>query len=227
MVSADINLDYISRAIRISLKIWKPFVWRVVWGAWFGLKGLIMNMRKFGLVALAGTVALIGASAANATVFHTYHPGDGNNFYLTSGDPFSPSITANFGDGFSSAVSFDDKFEFIIPQNGTGSGSISTSFSSLKNKLTITDLLINGVSYTVPSNSSGQFLSVNDIPILIGATNTIEVIGSTAARGGTFSGTLTFSAAAVPEAATWGMMLAGFGMVGGAMRRRRQSVAFA
>ncbi len=32
---------------------------------------------------------------------------------------------------------------------------------------------------------------------------------------------------AVPEPATWAMMIAGFGLVGGAMRRRRTSVAFA
>jgi len=183
-----------------------------------------MRISKLSVAALAGAMAL-SASPASATVFHTYHPGDGHNFYLTSGDPFSPSITANFGDGFSSAVTFDDKFEFIIPQNGIGSGSISTSFSSSKNKLTITDLLINGVSFTVPSNSSGQFLSVNDIPILSGQTNTIEVFGKTASRGGTFSGTLTF--AAVPEAATWSMMLAGFGLVGATMRGRSNTARFA
>ena len=34
-------------------------------------------------------------------------------------------------------------------------------------------------------------------------------------------------AAAVPEPATWAMMLGGFGLIGGAMRRRRASVQFA
>jgi len=183
-----------------------------------------MSVSKIGLCA-AAALMIGGMSAADATVFHTYHPGDGNNFYLTSGDPFASSITANFGDGFSSAVDFDDKFEFIIPQNGVGSGSISTSFSSLSNLLTITDLIINGSHYVVPSNGSGQFLSVNDIPIMIGATNTIEVIGNTASKGGTFSGTLTFSA--VPETATWGMILVGFGLVGATLRRRRESLTFA
>ena len=36
-----------------------------------------------------------------------------------------------------------------------------------------------------------------------------------------------FGTAAVPEPATWGLMIAGFGLVGGAMRRRRTGVAFA
>jgi len=187
-----------------------------------------MRIGKIGLGAIAGMVAVMGASSASATVFHTYHPGDGFNFYLTSGTPFTPSITANFGDGFSTAVTFDDKFIFTIPQNGLGSGSISTSFSSTRNKLTITKLLINGVSYVVPTTASGQSVSVSDIPILSGVENTIEVFGKTATRGGTFSGTLTFSATDVPEAATWSMMLGGFGMVGAALRsRRKTAVSFA
>ena len=187
-----------------------------------------MSMGKIGLGAVAGAIALMAAPAANATVFNTYHPGSGFNFYLTSGTPFTPSITANFGDGFASALTFDDKFVFIIPQNGLGSGSVSTSFSSTRNKLTITNLMINGISYVVPATGSGQSLSVSDIPIIAGATNTIEVFGKTASRGGTFSGTLTFSADDVPEAATWAMMLAGFGMVGAAMRRRpKVAVTFA
>ena len=184
-----------------------------------------MAMGKMGLLAAAGALALMGASAADATVFNTYHVGDPLHFQITSGTPFTPSITANFGDGFTTALSFDDKFEFTIPQYGVGSGSISTSFSSLRNKLTITDLIINGTHYVVPSNASGQFLAVSDIPIFTNVLNTIEVIGTTSSRGGTFSGTMTF--AAIPEAATWLSMLAGFGMVGAAMRRRRSSMTFA
>ncbi len=41
----------------------------------------------------------------------------------------------------------------------------------------------------------------------------------------TFSATIT--PPAVPEAATWAMMLVGLGLVGGAMRRRRVAVSFA
>ena len=113
-----------------------------------------------------------------------------------------------------------------IPQNGVGSGSISTSFSSLKNKLVITDLIVNGVSLVVPSNGSGQSLTLAGIPILANVMNTIEVKGSVA-KTGSYSGTVTFQATAVPEAATWGMMLGGFAMIGATMRRRRTSLSFA
>jgi len=177
------------------------------------------------MLGAASLALAIGvAPAANATVFHV---GDMPNFYITSGTPFSPSITANFGNGFTTKTTFDDSYEFTIPQNGTGSGSISTSFSSASNKLVITDLLINGVHYVVPSNGSGQYLAVSGITILDGVLNTIEVIGKTSKRGGTYSGTMTFTAAVVPETATWAMMLSGFGLIGAVLRRRKTSPTFA
>jgi hypothetical protein len=38
---------------------------------------------------------------------------------------------------------------------------------------------------------------------------------------------IPFVNTAVPEPATWAMMIAGFGFVGGALRRRRNPLAFA
>ena len=178
------------------------------------------KMLRLGVVASA--LALTAAPSVNATTFHV---GDVPNFYITSGTPFSPSITANFGNGFNSQLSFDDSYEFTIPQNGLGSGSISTSFSSKWNKLTITGLWINGTEFVVPANASGQFLAVSGIPIVDGALNTIRVTGDTSKLGGTYSGTMTF--AAVPELGTWAMMLGGFGLIGAAMRRRRTNISFA
>lgn len=186
----------------------------------------MISGRTMGGIAAAAAMFML-APAANATVTNIYHVGDPLHFQITSGTPFTPSITANFGDGFSGPLDFHDIFEFTIPQYGVGSGSISTSFSSLSNKLTITDLLINGTHYVVPANSSGQFLAVSGIPIFNGVLNTIEVYGTTSSLGGTFSGTATFSALAVPEAASWAMMVAGFGLMGAALRKRRTSITFA
>ena len=188
------------------------------------MKSMFMRNMALGAASLALAVGI--APAANATVFHTFHIGDMPNFYITSGTPFSSSITANFGNGFTGPVSFDDTYEFTIPQTGTGSGSISTSFSSLSNKLTISSVIINGTPYVVPSNGSGQYLAVSGIPIVANVMNTIEVLGATSSKGGTYSGTATFSAA-VPETASWVMMLGGFGLIGAAMRRRKTSLTFA
>jgi hypothetical protein len=173
-------------------------------------------MKKLAIAGAFTALSLACAPAANAATFHVGDP----NFIITSGSPFSPSITAVFFNGFDTSTSFDDSFLFTIPQDGFGSGSISTSFSAAtKNKLTITDLIINGVSYFVPPSSGGQSFSVSGIPITANVLNTIEVQGFTAGSG-TYSGTATF--AAIPEPSSWMMMLLGFGAVSTIMRRQRQ-----
>jgi len=187
------------------------------------LKKLIMG------AAAASALAMAASSASAATVIHvgTFTPT--GYFFLTSGTPISPSITANFGATISGkSKAFDYIFDFTIPQNGTGSGSLSTSFSNLTNKLTISKLLINGQQFTVPSTGSGQGIAVSGIPILSGVLNQIEVEGTTSAKNvaATFSGTATF-AAAVPEPASWSLMIGGLALVGGMMRRRRAATAIA
>jgi hypothetical protein len=182
-----------------------------------------MLLKNVSLGFALGIAAVAFAPAANATTFPI---GTIPNFYITSGTPFSTSISANFGDGFSTNQSFDDSFTFTIPNHdGVGSGSISTSFTSAANHLVITDLWINGVHYTVPTTANGQELTVGGIPITHGMLNTIEVAGHTGTGGGSYSGTATFSAT-VPEAASWAMMLAGFGLLGATMRRRQSGVGF-
>jgi hypothetical protein len=181
-------------------------------------------MKAYALGAIAA-LTLLAPATAGAAVFHIGDP----NFFITSGTPFTPSITAAFYDGFNTTTTFDDSFQFTIPQNGSGSGSISTSFSNATtNKLTISDLIINGVSYAslLHIDASGESGSVGGIPIMNGMLNTIEVKGSTNGSGA-YDGTMTFTAAAVPEASIWGMMIVGFGLVGVSFRRRPTRVSFA
>lgn len=180
-----------------------------------------MHMKNIGIfVAAAATALTIGSAASAATIIPVGSP----NFFLTSGNPFTPSITAVFFKSYTTSTSFDDIFEFTIPQNGVGSGSISTSFSSSLNKLTISSLTIDGISVPLSSTSSGQSATVGGIPIHTGVLNTIEVIGSTVGAG-SFAGNATFQA--VPEPATWGMMAIGLGLVGATLRRRRPSLKLA
>jgi hypothetical protein len=142
--------------------------------------------------------------------------------------PYTPSITAKFG--ATTSGPFDYDFNFTIPQNGIGSGNVSASFSSLVNELTITDVIVDGKSYTPLAETFGSgstvsgfsFVGVPDIPIKDDVQNTIEVIGNTAnGATGTFSGNATFSAtSAAPEPATWLLMIGGIGVIGAVLRRR-------
>lgn len=181
-------------------------------------------------LAVGGLFAASPASAANVITIGTYPGGvTPGYFYISGGSSTGPSVTADFGDTISgSATSFDDQYVFTIPQNGTGSGSLSTSFSAASNELTISEVLINGVSYALNSSSSGQSLTVSGIPITAGATDTIEVEGVTAVgnSAATYTGTATF-AAGVPEPASWALMIGGLGLAGAALRRRRGALQIA
>jgi len=195
-----------------------------------------MTMFRVGIAAVA---ALTMGSAVGATVIHvggatTGAPADASYIFdLTNGStPFSPLITARFGADYgkhAGTQAVDDKFVFTIPQNGLGSGNFSTSFTVNTNKFTLTDILFNGTSYfsQVTTGSHGWSLSIdNPLTITAFAQNTLEIVGKVKGING-YSGNLTFAATVVPEASTWAMMLGGFGLVGGAMRRKRMAVTFA
>ena len=74
---------------------------------------------------------------------------------------------------------------------------------------------------TYLGSPSGLDRQIANVPLNLGSFYVISVSGTGGATGSRYDGNL--SATAVPEPATWAMMLAGFGAVGFAMRRRRQS----
>lgn len=172
-------------------------------------------MNKGALLGLAMCATMSCVSPAEAAIFNV----GSSNFFITNGTPESPSITGVFFNSFATSTTFDDIFAFTIPQDGQGSGSISTSYSGADNFLTITDLLINGTPYAVPANSGGQSIAVNAVDIFKNVTNYIQVKGFTSGSG-VYSGTATFQASAVPETATWMLMVVGFGALGIALRKK-------
>jgi hypothetical protein len=191
-------------------------------------------------VGIAAVAALAMGSAAGATtIIHvggatTGAPADASYIFdLTNGStPFSPVITARYSADYGKhpgIQAVDDKFVFTIPQNGLGSGNFSTSFTIASNKFTLTNILFNGTSYfgQVAVGPHGYSLSIdNALAITANVQNTLEIVGKVKGING-YSGNLTFATTDVPEASTWAMMLGGFGLVGGAMRRKRMAVTFA
>jgi hypothetical protein len=72
--------------------------------------------------------------------------------------------------------------------------------------------------------SSTQFALTN-VPILFGPGNFNTITVNGVSRGnGSYGGQGTLVPRAVPEPATWAMMLLGFGAIGFSMRRRRRPV---
>lgn len=181
----------------------------------------------------SAAVSLMVMAALPASAQTIVHAGATGNPYfdVTYGNPYSPVIIANFGATVVGGnKAFDYIYEFTVPQNGLGSGSISTSYSAVMNALTLSSVTINGTSYPLITQTGGQSLAVNNIPIARGAQNTVEVKGVTdpLALAGSFTGTATFAAVtAAPEPGAWSLMIAGIGLIGGVLRRRKAAGALA
>jgi opacity protein-like surface antigen len=200
-------------------------------------------MRKL-LLTVLGASALAMASAAQAVVPLVVAP---NNPANPAGTVF---ITAVGVDGTISATlghvgipngDFEDLFQFHVPVLGTGSGSLTTSVT-LANYLGAldTDLLsvfVNGVlanltltdadgnactTRGVGTCGANETWSLNDVVLLPGVLNTIDVIG-TSRGNGSYGGNATFVPAAVPEPGAWALMLVGFAGIGWQLRRKRSS----
>lgn len=80
--------------------------------------------------------------------------------------------------------------------------------------------ILNGVKYTLDS-----FDWTRGTTNLVGGYTYDGRIGQTGGSARDYQGSFSLSSGGVPEPATWGLMILGFGAVGGMMRRRRTEVA--
>ena len=183
-------------------------------------------MRKLFLAAAAVASMALSATTANAAALVT-NPG-----------ALTPPASAMFGNVFNPPTApgnFNDTFAFTI----NGGSSVSTNAQ-------VGSILLGGVqnvSFVTTANCSacGLWIDVMDAahqfsqtsadpnpevwallnPLILAPGNhTIIANGTLTGPSGAYSGTLNIQA--VPEPATWAMMLIGFGGIGMALRRRRQ-----
>lgn len=134
--------------------------------------------------------------------------------------------------GGAAPCSFTNVFNFMTPM-GFNLASATISSIETANPATALDfssVTLNGVEFTNAVSDGSEFRNLFNQALVQGADNTIRVAG-TSGGNASFAGTLSFAAvSAVPEPATWAMMLIGFGAVGYSMRRRgadvRMSSAF-
>jgi hypothetical protein len=191
-----------------------------------GAYGMKTNKSILGATAVVTAVLAFASGAHAATKVDIGTTNNGGYFFLTGGTSTSSVITSTFGASIAGKnTPFDYDFNFIIDNNGTGSGSLSYAYNGSVQDLVISDVLIDNQSYKADitgTETTGYKLTVNDIAIKSGIENTIEVIGKTGAANtlAGFSGTANFNMAAVPEPASWALMIGGLGLVGVALRRR-------
>ena len=196
-------------------------------------------MRKLSL-ALAGAVALASASAAQATItvvdagtnvdvtrVHQATSPTGTSYInYQSPDPL-PAADGSFSDMLTFYNDTAGIYNLSVLAQFAADGTAAVNFTTLT--LTGAGVPDGGMldfSGPVPTGTANTY-AISNLALGIG-TYTINFAG-TSNSDGAFQGTVKFNlaAAGVPEPATWGMMLLGFGLMGSSMRRRRTRTAVA
>jgi hypothetical protein len=176
------------------------------------------NLRKMMLRAgLAAIPMGLSGSATAAIVVQGFHiaPGSwfgGGNPYGIGADPtFNGTVTLDTND--TSGTTFQ-AINFVTGSRTWSLADINVAGSSAS----FFGDVVNSFSLVFGSFAVNNSLYSN---------NTIALTDDTGFRACNGCVSLTSGVAAVPEPAAWVLMIAGFGLVGSAMRRRAATVSFA
>lgn len=184
-------------------------------------------MRTIAKLMAATAVMAFAPAVQAADIFVGNPTAVPGAYFSVSGNPSSGPLSALYGRDGIGAGTFTDRFLFTIDQFGLGSGGISSILAGAVGSATdldFTEVTFNNGTTTVPVTitNAGFFESggLANVPISSGVQNILSV--TYLSRGaGAYGGNLSFSPSAVPEPASWAMMLLGFGAVGSIVRRRR------
>jgi len=182
-------------------------------------------MRKL-FYAAAGAAALATTSMANAAITIGATGTDAGSI-LTVSSPDNVTIpnTVSFDTTSNAAGTYTSFFDFSNDQ--TGMYNFSLTSSTLGATVTLAQLLGDGGSTILQSVSgSAAFLNLLTGDLTAGTTYRFSYTSTLPTGGGVVSGNASFFAAtAVPEPATWAMLLLGFAGIGLTIRRRRPAFA--
>jgi hypothetical protein len=178
-------------------------------------------MKKFVFAATAAVVMLSAMPVSAATVFF---PGSQVLNVSTGSAHFGATVNDNKPAG----ALFTHIFKFSTVGSYIANGATITTRLGANNRasdIDFTSIKLDGFSYTQLTNDLTGFGTETWAlapTLLSSGLHTLTVKGkeySTLRVAASYAGTLNI--AAVPEPATWAMMLVGFGLVSGAARRRR------
>ena len=174
-----------------------------------------MKLKSLIAAAVLGAAAIGSAGAASYTINLTNTTGN----LWTSGFNVTPSPLGAFTDifHFTPDATFGSTAQaFLANLSVTGSDASAINFTSAN---------LNGIALTgfggptVFGYAQGQVLAQTSL--LFNGPLTLTVIGNS--HGGSYGGTFNLNLAPVPEPETYGMLLAGLGILGFLARRRKQS----
>jgi hypothetical protein len=183
-------------------------------------------MKKLMLGAAIAASMFIAAPAANAAVTIISNTAGTNLAF--SGEAPDGSISGTFAHTGISGSSFEDTYKFSFDSAGVGNAGIVSTFTSKFTELTNVEAFFNGQKITIvpgsPFPGADGFTGSLTVNLLNGQENTLLIRGDNGGFG-SYSGTVSFvPTSAVPEPATWAMMIIGFGAAGTMVRTRRKLV---
>ena len=175
-------------------------------------------MRKL-LLGVVGATALAVGSAAGAVVTV-----DSSTMVTSGPTTVVNTTTIGFTEADLSSPTFTENLVFTNTLAGLYSITLTTSSPAID----FTSAILTGAGGPfglVEINDDGisEFWRLAN-PITLSASQYTLTINGNNSGAGSLGGSITISPSAVPEPATWAMMLLGFGAVGFAMRRRRSPV---
>jgi len=163
-------------------------------------------MPKRGLFAASALIAV--AMAVSAPAQATTFAGNGSTTIVDG--------TGAFYDTAIPAGIFTDTINFDVPE--AGSQDVNVIYFKIASGITNLMASFNGTPINFEASGSKSFSGSLTAPVKVGP-QVLTISGNSAGKG-SYSGNVTFTSA-VPELATWLMMITGIGFTGVAMRRRK------
>lgn len=165
--------------------------------------------RLASTIAAAVAAFAFSASAAAAATYINYGPvGPDGGFTITFGNT---GITDS---------SFTDVFDFTMP-TGRADFVITSTMSGGSQNITWSSLTFNGETFDSGSSGWNEFNFLNGVRVTADTPQRL-ILSGLGGGNASYSGVITFIPVAVPEPATWAMLITGFAGAGALLRQRRR-----